>query len=139
MQAILCRDNGTVRLNSIYDLEMTNSHSERTMTFSENLKKFRKARKLTQPQVWGPAGIAKSSYTAYEAGTQMPSADKVVEIAKILGVTNDELLLSDAEMTVSEDLRPILKRFDSLPAEIRNQARIALKGVLFGFEQEMIK
>lgn len=69
----------------------------------------------------------------------MPSADKVVELAKVLGVTTDELLLGESEMTVSEDLRPILKRFDQLPPEIRNQARIALKGVLFGFEQEAIK
>ncbi|KPW60550.1 Prophage PSPPH05, DNA-binding protein [Pseudomonas caricapapayae] len=69
----------------------------------------------------------------------MPSADKIVELAKVLGVSNDELLLGESELTVSEDLRPILKRFDSLPPEIRNQARIALKGVLFGFEQEAIK
>lgn len=139
MQANKYRNNGTVQVNSIYDLGTMRSQSERTMTFSENLKRFRKARGLTQPQVWGPTGIAKSSYTAYEAGTQMPSADKVVDLAKALGVTTDELLLGEEEMTVSEDLRPILKRFDSLPAEIRNQARIALKGVLFGFEQEAIK
>ncbi|WP_272233716.1 helix-turn-helix domain-containing protein [Pseudomonas syringae] len=126
-------------MNSIYDLETMKNQSDRTMTLSENLKRFRKARGLTQPDVWGPAGIAKSSYTSYEAGTQMPSADKVVELAKVLGVTTDELLLGESELTVSEDLRPILKRFDSLPPEIRNQARIALKGVLFGFEQEAIK
>lgn len=139
MQANTYRNNGTVRVTSIYDLGTMKSPSERTMVFSENLKKFRKARGMTQPQVWGPAGIAKSSYTSYESGTQIPSADKVVELAKVLGVTTDELLLSESEMTVSEDLRPILKRFDQLPAEIRNQARIALKGVLFGFEQEAIR
>lgn len=138
-QAFKCRNNGTVHVTSIYDLGTMKSQSERTMVFSENLKKFRKARGLTQPQVWGPAGIAKSSYTSYEAGSQMPSAEKVVELAKVLGVTTDELLLAEEEMTVSEDLRPILKRFDQLPAEIRNQARIALKGVLFGFEQEALK
>lgn len=139
MQALKYRNNGTGQLNSIYDLGTMKSQSERTMTLSENLKRFRKARGLTQPQVWGAAGIAKSSYTSYESGSQMPSADKVVELAKVLGVSTDELLLEESEMTVSEDLRPILKRFDSLPPEIRNQARIALKGVLFGFEQEAIK
>ncbi len=139
MQALKYQNNGTVRLNSIYDLRTMKSQSERTMTLSENLKKFRAARGLTQPQVWGPAGIAKSSYTSYEAGAAMPSADKIVEIAKVLGVTTDELLLDESELTVSEDLRPILKRFDALPSSIRNQARIALKGVLFGFEQEAIK
>ncbi|RMO39264.1 Prophage PSPPH05, DNA-binding protein [Pseudomonas savastanoi pv. glycinea] len=139
MQALKCRNNGAGQLNSIYDLETMRNQSDRTMTLSENLKRFRKARGLTQPDVWGPAGIAKSSYTSYEAGTQMPSADKIVELAKVLGVSTDELLLGESELTVSEDLRPILKRFDSLPPEIRNQARIALKGVLFGFEQEAIK
>lgn len=139
MQALKYRNTGTVHVNSNYDLAMMKSQSERAMTLSANLKRFRKAKGLTQPEVWGPAGIAKSSYTSYEAGTAMPSADKVVELAKVLGVTTDELLLDEAEMTVSEDLRPILKRFDALPADIRNQARIALKGVLFGYEQEVIR
>lgn len=139
MQAFKYRNTGTVHVNSTYDLDMMKSQSERAMTLSANLKRFRKAKGLTQPEVWGPAGIAKSSYTSYEAGTAMPSADKVVELAKVLGVTTDELLLDESEMTVSEDLRPILKRFDALPADIRNQARIALKGVLFGYEQEVIR
>ncbi|TED69560.1 transcriptional regulator, partial [Pseudomonas aeruginosa] len=34
---------------------------------------------------------------------------------------------------------PILRRFDALPPDIRNQARIALKGVLFGYEQEALR
>lgn len=139
MQALKYRNTGTVQVNSIYDLATMKSQSERAMTLSANLKKFRKAKGLTQPEVWGAAGIAKSSYTSYEAGTAMPSADKVVDLARVLGVTTDELLLDESEMTVSEDLRPILKRFDALPADIRNQARIALKGVLFGYEQEVIR
>jgi len=139
MQALKYRNIGTGQVNSIYDLDNMKSQSERAMTLSANLKKFRKARGLTQPEVWGPAGISKSSYTSYEAGLGMPSGDKVVALAKVLGVTTDELLLDESEMSVSEDLRPILKRFDALPAEIRNQARIALKGVLFGYEQEVIR
>lgn len=139
MQVLIYRNSGTVHVNSLYDPVTMTSQSERTMIFGENLRRFRKARKLTQPQVYGQAGVAKSSYTAYEAGIQMPSGDKVADLAKVLGVTTDELLLSEDEMTVSEDLRPILKRFDQLPPEIRNQARIALKGVLFGFEQEALK
>lgn len=126
-------------MDSAYDLATMKSQSERAMTLSANLKKFRKAKGLTQSEVWGPAGLSKSSYTSYEAGGGMPSADKVVALAKVLGVTTDELLLDEGEMTVSDDLRPILKRFDALPAEIRNQARIALKGVLFGYEQEAIR
>lgn len=69
----------------------------------------------------------------------MPAADKVVALAQTLGVTTDELLLTDTERVVSDDMAPILKRFESLPPAIRNQARIALKGVLFGFEQEALR
>lgn len=114
-------------------------HSERSMILAKNLKKFRAARGLTQEQVYKASGISKSSYTGYEAGVGMPSADKAVAVAKVLGVSTDELLMSDEELSVSEDMRPILRRFEALPAEARNQARIALKGILFGFEQESLR
>lgn len=94
---------------------------------------------MTQQEVWEAAGISKSSYTSYEAGRSMPAADKIVDLAKVLGTSTDELLLDDEEMTVSEDMRPIFKRLDALPAEIRKQARIAVKGILFGFEQEVLR
>lgn len=139
MQANKYQYIGTVQAHSDYPEVNTKEQAERAMTLGENLRRFRKARGLTQPQVWGPAGIGKSSYTSYEAGTGMPSADKVVAMAKVLHVTTDELLLDESEMSVSEDLRPILKRFDALPPESRNQARIALKGVLYGYEQEALK
>ncbi|MHB0820281.1 helix-turn-helix domain-containing protein [Stutzerimonas stutzeri] len=109
------------------------------MTIATNLKRIREAKKLTQREVWESAGIAKSSLTAYEAGRSDPTGDAIVKLAKALGVTTDELLLNDQERTVSEDLAPILKRFEALPADIRNQARIALKGVLFGYEQEALR
>ena len=118
---------------------MTMTPSERAMTIGANLKRCREAKGLTQHDVWEAAGISKSSYTSYETGRAMPSADKVVALAHALGTTTDELLLDESERTVSEDMAPILKRFEALPPAIRNQARIALKGVLFGYEQEALR
>lgn len=118
---------------------MSETSQERIMTIASNLKKIRVAKKLTQKEVWESAGIGKSSLTAYEAGRSDPTGDTIVKLAKALGVTTDELLLTEQERTVSEDLAPILKRFDSLPLEIRNQARIAVKGILFGYEQEALR
>ncbi len=109
------------------------------MTIGENLKRFRVAKKLTQREVWEAAGVSKSSYTAYEAGRSEPTAETIVKLARVLGVSTDELLLRDDERALSDDMAPILKRFESLPADIRNQARIALKGVLFGYEQEALR
>lgn len=118
---------------------MSESSQERIMTIATNLKRIREAKKLTQREVWEAAEISKSSLTAYEGGRSDPTGDTIVKLAKALGVTTDELLLTDQERTVSEDLAPILRRFDALPADIRNQARIALKGVLFGYEQEALR
>lgn len=118
---------------------MTNHLGERAMIIGANLRRFREAKGLTQQAVWESAGISKSSYTSYESGRGVPSADKVVMLAKVLGTTTDELLLDPSEMVVSQDMLPILKRFEALPADIRNQAKIALKGVLFGYEQEALK
>lgn len=118
---------------------MTVSSLERAMTIAENLKRFRKAKKLTQREVWENADVSKSSYTSYEAGRADPTGEVIVRLAKVLGTTTDELLLTEQERSVSEDLGPILRRFDSLPPEVRNQARIALKGILFGYEQEALR
>lgn len=108
------------------------------MTIGENLRRYREAKGLTQQQVWEAADISKSSYTSYEAGRSMPSADKVVDLAKALGVSTDELLMTEGELSISDDMKPILRRLEALPAETRKQARIAVKGVLFGFEQEVL-
>lgn len=118
---------------------MNNQPGERAVTIGANLKRYREAKGLTQQAVWEAAGISKSSYTSYEAGRGIPSADKVVAIAHVLGTTTDELLLDPSEMAVSQDMVPILRRFEALPPEIRNQAKIALKGVLFGYEQEALR
>ncbi|RDL12925.1 helix-turn-helix domain-containing protein [Pseudomonas jessenii] len=119
--------------------DMSNHEGNIAMTIGTNLKRYREAKGLTQQAVWEAAGISKSSYTSYEAGRGMPSADKVVALARVLGTTTDELLLDPSEMTVSQDMLPILRRFEALPPEFRNQAKIALKGVLFGYEQEALR
>lgn len=118
---------------------MSESSLERAMIIAENLKKFRGAKKLTQREVWEAAEVSKSSYTSYEAGRADPTGETIARLARVLGITTDELLLTDQERSVSEDLAPILRRFESLPPEMRSQARIALKGVLYGYEQEALR
>lgn len=118
---------------------MNSQQRGRSMTIAENLKRCRKAKKLTQRQVWEAAGVSKSSYVSYEAGKAIPAGDTIVELAKVLGTSTDELLLDEQERSVSEDIAPILRRFDALPPDVRNQARIALKGILFGYEQEALR
>lgn len=118
---------------------MTESSQERLMIIGTNLKQIREAKKLTQREVWEAAEISKSSLTAYENGRSDPTGDTIVKLAKALGVSTDELLLDEQERTVCDDMAPILRRFEALPEKLRHQARIAVKGVLFGYEQEVLK
>ena len=61
------------------------------MTFSENLKIFRKANGLTQTDVAKKIGVSQVAVGTYEKGTKKPEMDKLPALAKLLGVSLDEL------------------------------------------------
>ena len=55
------------------------------------IKKRREALGLTQTQIADRLGVAKMTVSAYEAGKNMPGAEKLPALAQILGCTIDEL------------------------------------------------
>lgn len=61
-------------------------------TFSQNLKKYRKLRKMTQQQVANELGLERSSYTAYETGKNEPCLSTLLRISEVFQVSVDELL-----------------------------------------------
>ncbi len=61
-------------------------------TFSKNLIRFRKERKLTQGELAELAGLSKRMIAYYETKAVKPPVDKIGVIAKILHVSVDELL-----------------------------------------------
>lgn len=113
--------------------------SAATMTIGENLLKARQAAGFTQQQVWEKAGISESSYKGYENGHRPPPGDKIATLAKILGVSTDELLLAEEERADSSEFKAIWRRLELLPDEMRNQAKVAMRGVLMGIEQEALR
>ena len=60
--------------------------------FNENLRKYRKEMKITQTDMAKTLGIAQSTYCGYENGTREPGIPAIKKMAKILGVTGDDLL-----------------------------------------------
>jgi len=54
--------------------------------------KLRDARGLTDYQVCKETGIPTSAMSGWKAGRFTPKVDKMVKIAKLLGVTLDELV-----------------------------------------------
>ena len=58
----------------------------------ENLKYFRKIKKLTQDEIANKLGISRSCYANYEQGIRQPSIDIFRNICIILECTSDEIL-----------------------------------------------
>lgn len=60
------------------------------MTFSENLRRIRVEKGLTQVEVSKLVGITQSGYSYLECGGK-PTYDTLVKLAKVLEVSVDEL------------------------------------------------
>jgi transcriptional regulator with XRE-family HTH domain len=58
---------------------------------SQRIKYYRKRNGLTQMSVAAKLGIRTDNYAKYESGARVPRADRLVKLAKILGVSYDAL------------------------------------------------
>ena len=71
-------------------------------TFSQNLKKAREQKGLTQKDVAEIIGVAKSTYSLYESGSREPNVQTIKKIADTLNVSADVLLgLEDPQTLTS--------------------------------------
>lgn len=62
------------------------------MQFAENLKKFRKAKKISQTELADYLGISQRTVSHYENETAQPSLENLCQLADILEVSIDELV-----------------------------------------------
>ena len=62
------------------------------MSFGDRLKQYREDKGLTQEQLAGMIGVAKTTITGYERGNRTPDVDKIKKLSAALGVTGDDLL-----------------------------------------------
>ncbi len=62
-----------------------------TTVFSENLKKFRQKKKLTQEQAAQALGVSTQSISRWECNVALPDVLRLPEIARLYGVTVDDL------------------------------------------------
>ena len=81
--------------------------------FSENLKGFRKRKKLTQEELAGRIGVIRATYWAYEKGTIMPPYEKIEQLADIFGVSIDELMGRETDKSdISDDLSKLIRKLE---------------------------
>lgn len=62
------------------------------MTIGENIRRFRKEKKLTQKQLGAYCGIAESAIRRYELGGANPKIETIRKIASALGVYISDLV-----------------------------------------------
>ena len=62
------------------------------MSFSERLVELRKAKGLTQRQVWEGVGLSPLGYQRYEYGKREPAYQKLLSLADYFNVSLDYLV-----------------------------------------------
>lgn len=108
-------------------------HREIDMSIGENLRKARNAKGVSQAAIAEKVGAGKTTYIGWEHDTNPPPADKLVDLAKELGVSVEGLLFGD-DGGISAEMMDIFRRFDALPANAKAQARMLLRALLFTLE-----
>ncbi|MFY1662833.1 helix-turn-helix domain-containing protein [Pseudomonas sp. Pseu.R1] len=108
-------------------------HREIDMSIGENLRKARNAKGVSQAAIAEKVGAGKTTYIGWEHDTNPPPADKLVDLAKELGVSVEGLLFGD-DGGISAEMMDIFRRFDALPANAKTQARMLLRALLFTLE-----
>lgn len=58
----------------------------------ERIRELRKARKMTQNEFAERINVTKSTVSAYENGTRLPSYDVLIRVARLFKVSTDHLL-----------------------------------------------
>ena len=72
------------------------------MTIGETIQRLRTKRRLSQEQLAELVGVSRQAVSKWELNAALPDTDKLVPLARALGVSVDELLGNVSENGVSE-------------------------------------
>ena len=82
------------------------------MNLSDNLKKIRKDKNLSQEQLAEKLGVSRQSVSKWESNQAYPEMDKVIQLTKLFNLNMDELLNQDiSETTKEKQSKNILNKY----------------------------
>lgn len=88
---------------------------------SEQLKKLRRQKKLTQEQVANYLHVSTSTYGLWEQGRNEPDIKRLQELADFFGVTVDYLLGRESLTSTQEQtIKNTLERLEKLTQQLKN-------------------
>lgn len=115
---------------------------ENTDTLNQRLKKAREQLHLTGKEVAGKAGINYQTYMNYEKGSSLPTAENLVRISNILGVSTDYLLkgnLSDNAGVYNNarlDLFAIMKKKQASSSDSSSSNGFDILNLLYPYPED---
>jgi transcriptional regulator with XRE-family HTH domain len=104
---------------------------ERTMPFSERLAKLRNERGLTQGEMASLVVVGIAQMRRYEGSKSSPTLEVIKNIARVLGISADELIFDEDERVPAAKIldRKLLEQFE-LVSMLSPNDREAIKTIL---------
>jgi len=101
------------------------------MPFAEKLSKMRNERGLTQQELAGLIGVGIAQMRRYEKGNSSPTLEIIKNIARVLGVSADELIFDEEERVAAAKImdRKLLEQFE-LVAKLSPHDKESIKTIL---------
>ena len=62
-----------------------------------NIRKIRERKKISQESIAAQIGVTQGAVSQWESGNTMPTAQNIIDLARILGCTTDDILITDKE------------------------------------------
>lgn len=96
------------------------------MGIGENIKKFRKEKKLTQKQLGELINKGERTIQKYEKGDILPPIDVISEVAKVLRVTVSDLIDAEIDTSIGDRIRQFRKDNHIAQGELANKLGITI-------------
>ncbi|OTH17567.1 helix-turn-helix domain-containing protein [Pseudomonas aeruginosa] len=106
------------------------------MTVAQNIRKDREAKGSTPEEAAARCGISLSMLKKYESRANLPTADKIENLASGPGVSADEIIFETDQRSVPAELVALFKEITRLPEQDQAEIRRALKGHLMILHQQ---
>lgn len=105
--------------------------------FVSRLENLRSSRKLTQKEIAGKLGIARTTYSGYENGTREPDHEMLQKMADLFDVSVDYLLgrTNNLNQVISDNAKNLLDALDLADADIAKKYEIFVDGQKLSEEQ----
>ena len=62
-----------------------------------NIRKIRKRKKISQESIAALIGVTQGAVSQWESGKTMPTAQNIIDLARVLECTTDDILITDKE------------------------------------------